>query len=87
MLAVVTPIAAAGPVGKASRVWFWKSLRWFIAAASVSVSMVLVLGIGVQITTVLVNGLTDKTAQAIGTALPGDLDPHSFRHVVPRPYP
>ena len=36
-----------------------------------AVSMVLVLAIGVQITTVIVNGLTDKTEQAIGTALPG----------------
>lgn len=40
-------------------------------AAFAPVSMVLVLGIGVQITTVVANGLTDKTEQAIGTALPG----------------
>ena len=71
VLAAVTPIAAAGLVSEAGRAWFWKSLRWFIAAAFAPVSMVLVLGIGVQITTGVANGLTNKIEQAIGTALPG----------------
>ena len=42
------PIAAAGLVADAGRSWFWKSLRWFHAAAFTPVLMVLVLGIGVQ---------------------------------------
>jgi hypothetical protein len=71
VLAAVTPVAAAGLVSEAGRAWLWKSLRWFLAAAFAPVSVVLVLGIGVQITTGVANGLTDKTQQAIGTALPG----------------
>jgi hypothetical protein len=71
VLAAATPVAAAGLVSDAGRTWFWKSLRWFLAAAFTPVPMVLVLGIGVQITTGVANGLADKTEQAIGTALPG----------------
>jgi TrbL/VirB6 plasmid conjugal transfer protein len=71
VLAAATPVAAAGLVSDAGRTWFWKSLRWFLAAAFTPVPMVLVLGIGVQITTGVANGLADKTQQAIGTALPG----------------
>src|SRR5215207_10400378 len=71
VLAAATPVAAAGLVSDAGRSWFWKSLRWFLAAAFTPVPMVLVLGIGVQITTGVANGLADKTEQAIGTALPG----------------
>jgi hypothetical protein len=71
VLAAVTPAAAAGLVSDAGRSWFWKSLRWFLAAAFTPVLMVMILGIGVQITTGVANGLADKTEQAIGTALPG----------------
>src|SRR5215218_1039192 len=71
VLAAATPVAAVGLVSDAGRSWFWKSLRWFLAAAFTPVPMVLVLGIGVQITTGVANGLADKTEQAIGTALPG----------------
>jgi hypothetical protein len=71
VLAAATPVAAAGLVSDAGRSWFWKSLRWFLAAAFTPVPMVLVLGIGVQITTGVANGLADKTEQAIGAALPG----------------
>src|SRR5215218_2510778 len=71
VLAAVTPAAAAGLVSDAGRSWFWKSLRWFLAAAFTPVLMVMILGIGVQITTGVANGLADRTEQAIGTALPG----------------
>jgi hypothetical protein len=71
VLAAATPVAATGLVSDAGRSWFWKSLRWFLAAAFTPVPMVLVLGIGVQITTGVANGMADKTEQAIGTALPG----------------
>ena len=71
VLAAITPVAAAGLVSDAGRSWFWKSLRWFHAAAFTPVLMVLMLGIGVQITTGVANGLADETQQAIGTALPG----------------
>ena len=46
VLAAMTPVAAAGLVGEAGRAWFWKSLRWFHAAAFTPVLMVLMLGVG-----------------------------------------
>lgn len=71
ILAAVTPIAAAGLVADAGRPWFWKSLRWFHAAALTPVITVLVLGIGVQLTTGVSQGAPDSPEAAIGTALPG----------------
>jgi type IV secretion system protein TrbL len=71
VLAAVTPAAAAGLVSDAGRTWFWKSLRWFLAAAFTPVLMVLMLGIGVQLTSGVANGLAEGTQRAIGTALPG----------------
>ncbi len=73
VLSTTTPISAAGLVANAGRAWFWKSLRWFIAAAFAPVIMVLVLGLGIQLTTGVANGMTDKTQAAIGTAVPGVL--------------
>jgi hypothetical protein len=72
VLMATTPIAAAGLVSEAGRSWFWKSLRWFHAAALAPVLMVLVLGVGVQYTTGVANGLTGVQG-AIGTAVPGVL--------------
>src|SRR5215213_5432879 len=73
VLAAMTPAAAAGLVGEAGRTWFWKSLRWFHAAAFTPVLMVLMLGVGVQITTGVAYGRADTTEHAVGTALPGVL--------------
>ena len=70
VLAATGAICAAGLVSDAGRSWFWKSLRWFHAAALTPVIMVLVLGIGVQLATGVASGLTDTTQQAVGTALP-----------------
>jgi type IV secretion system protein TrbL len=70
VLAATGPIAAAGLVSDAGRSWFWKSLRWFHAAALTPVLMVLVLGIGVQFSTGVAAHLADDTAKSIGTALP-----------------
>lgn len=70
ILAATGAISAAGLVSDAGRSWFWKSLRWFHAAALTPVIMVLVLGIGVQLATGVADGLTDTTQQAVGTALP-----------------
>ncbi|MBK8462867.1 MAG: hypothetical protein IPL36_07530 [Nigerium sp.] len=70
VLIATAPIAAAGLVSDAGRSWFWKSLRWFHAAALSPVIMVLVLGVGVQFTTGVANGLTGVQG-AIGTAVPG----------------
>lgn len=71
VLAATTPISAGGLVSNAGQSWFWKSLRWFIAAAFTPVLMILVLGIGVQMTSGVATGMTDTVQQAIGTAVPG----------------
>jgi len=71
VLMATTPIAAAGLVSDAGKAWFWKSLRWFHAAALAPALMVLVLGVGVQFTTGVANGLTTKMEAAVGTAVPG----------------
>jgi len=73
VLAALTPAAAAGLVSDAGRSWFWKSLRWFLAAAFAPVLMVLMLGVGVQLTTGVATGLAAGPAKAVGTALPGVL--------------
>lgn len=71
VLAATTPVAAAGLVGEAGRAWFWRSVRWFHAAAFTPVLTALLLGVGVQITTGAAQGLAAGPARAIGTALPG----------------
>jgi hypothetical protein len=71
VLVATTPISAAGLVSDAGGSWFWKSLRWFHAAALTPVLMVVVLGVGMQMTTGVATGFADKTQAAVGTALPG----------------
>ena len=71
VLVATAPISAAGLSTELGRPWFWKSLRWFHAAAFAPVLMVLVLGIGVQITTGVVTGQADALSTTVGTAIPG----------------
>jgi len=70
VLAATAPISAAGLVGDTGRAWFWKSLRWFHAAAFTPVVMTLIMGVGVQMASGVAGGQTDRTNEAIGTALP-----------------
>lgn len=70
VLAATTPISAAGLVGDTGRSWFWKSLRWFHAAAFTPVVMTLIMGVGVQMASGVAGGQADRTNEAIGTALP-----------------
>ena len=70
VLTATGPLAAAGLVSDFTRSWFWKSLRWFHAAAFTPVLMVMVLGIGVQFANGVAAHLADGTAKAFGTALP-----------------
>lgn len=72
VLAATTPIAAAGLVGDAGRTWFWKSLRWFHAAAFAPVVMVLVFGLANQFTTGVATGLASDLS-AVGTSVVGVL--------------
>lgn len=73
VLAATTPIAAAGLVGELGRGWFWRSVRWFHAAALTPLLMALLLGVGVQTTSGVTSGLSDGAARAVGSALPGVL--------------
>lgn len=70
VLTATGPLSAAGLVSDFTRAWFWKSLRWFHAAAFTPVLMVMVLGIGVQMSSGVAAHLADGTQKAIGTALP-----------------
>jgi hypothetical protein len=71
VLTATAPISAAGLLSDAGRAWFWKSLRWFHAAAFTPVLMVLVLGIGVQLTQGVTGAGTDRLDKAVATAVPG----------------
>jgi len=71
ILTAMTPLAAAGLVSEAGRSWFWKSLRWFHAAAFTPVLTVLVMGLGVKLTSGVAQGGTQTADAAIGTAFPG----------------
>lgn len=73
ILAATSAIAAGGLLAETSRSWFWKSLRWFIAALLISPLAVLVLGIGVSITEGVVAGRGDDDAAAVGMAVVGCL--------------
>ena len=70
VLVATGPLSAAGLVSDFTRSWFWKSLRWFHAAAFTPVLMVMVLGVGVQFANGVAAHLADGTAKAFGTALP-----------------
>jgi type IV secretion system protein TrbL len=71
VLAAVTPISATGLVTDFGRSWFWKSFRWFHAAALTPPLMVLALGVGVKITTGVALGAETDVLKSIGTAFVG----------------
>lgn len=71
VLAATTPISAAGLVVDFGRPWFWKSLRWFVAAALSPPLMVLCLGIGVKITSGVAIGSESDLLRSVGTAFVG----------------
>jgi len=71
VLAATNPVSAAGLVWDGGRSWFWKTLRWFLAAAFTPVLMILVLGLGVKATSGVALSMTDSLQAAIGTAVPG----------------
>ena len=64
VLVATGPLSAAGLVSDFTRSWFWKSLRWFHAAAFTPVLMVMVLGVGVQFANGVAAHLADGTAKA-----------------------
>src|SRR5829696_5425686 len=73
-LLVLAAISAGGLLAQASSAWFWRSLRWFLAALLVSPVAVLVLGVGVTITEGVVTGAEEtSTEAAVGMAVVGCL--------------
>ena len=73
VLAATSPIAAGGLVVEFGRSWFWRTLRWFHAAALTPPLMVLCLGIGVQIASSVAVGAESDILASLGTAFVGIL--------------
>ena len=71
ILAATSPISAAGLLSEGTRSWFWKSLRWFIAALMIGPLAALVLGIGKKLTDGVLSGAGESTQAAVGTAVVG----------------
>ena len=71
ILIATAPITAAGLVNDTSRVWFWKSLRWFIASLLIAPAAALILGVGVSLSRGVVAGAGTSTVAAAGTAVVG----------------
>ncbi|WNV75281.1 hypothetical protein [Geodermatophilus sp. DSM 44513] len=74
LLAATSAISAGGLLAQTSSAWFWRSLRWFLAALLVAPVAVLVLGVGVTITEGLLTGAEEtSTEAAVGMAVVGCL--------------
>ena len=70
VIVATTPISAAGLATETTRVWFWKSLRWFHAAAFAPVVTVMVTGIGMKYATGVAAGQATGALASIATAIP-----------------
>ncbi|WP_236834393.1 hypothetical protein [Blastococcus sp. KM273129] len=74
VLAATSAISAGGLLAQSSSAWFWRSLRWFLAALLVAPVAVLILGVGVTITEGIVSGAEEtSTEAAVGMAVVGCL--------------
>ncbi|SOC48592.1 hypothetical protein SAMN05660748_1294 [Blastococcus aggregatus] len=74
VLAATSAISAGGLLAQTSSSWFWRSLRWFLAALLLAPVAVLVLGVGVTITEGIVTGAEEtSTEAAVGMAVVGCL--------------
>ncbi len=71
VIQATSPISAAGLLSEGTRSWFWKSLRWFIAALMIGPLAALVLGIGKKLTDGVLSGAGESTQAAVGTAVVG----------------
>ena len=56
VLLATAPISAAGLLNDTTKIWFWKSLRWFIACLLIAPAAALILGVGVQLSNGVVSG-------------------------------
>jgi type IV secretion system protein TrbL len=73
ILTATAPISAGGLVNDTTKVWFWKTLRWFIACLLIAPTAALVLGIGVKLSAGVISGQGDQTAAAAGMAVVGTI--------------
>jgi len=71
VIQATSPISAAGLLSEGTRSWFWKSLRWFLAALMIGPLAALVLGIGKKLTDGVLSGAGESTQAAVGTAVVG----------------
>lgn len=55
------------------RTWFWRSLRWFVAALLIAPLAALVLGVGEKISEGVVSGTGDHSTAVVGMAVVGSL--------------
>ena len=69
ILMATSPISAAGLLSEGTRAWFWKSLRWFLAALMIGPLAALILGIGKLLTDGVISGAGTSTQGAVGTAV------------------
>ena len=70
VIVATAPIAAAGLANETTRAWFWKSFRWFHAAAFTPLLVVLVTGVGMKTAEGVATGGATTAEGAIGTAIP-----------------
>ena len=56
LITVTSPISAAGLVAEGTRTWFWKALRWFLAALMMAPLSALIFTIGIKVTEGVVAG-------------------------------
>lgn len=74
MVLVGTASISAGGLGsEVGKSWFWKTFRWFHAAAFTPVIMALMLGLGASFTSGVATGQEDGIDKAVGTAVPSIL--------------
>lgn len=71
ILLATAPISAAGLLGDSTKMWFWKTTRWFIASLLLAPFAALILGVGVQLSNGVVQGAGTDTVAAVGTAVVG----------------
>ena len=71
LLLATAPIAAAGLVNDTTKVWFWKTLRWFLASLLIAPAAALILGVGTSVSNGVISGAGTDTVAAAGTAVVG----------------
>ncbi len=74
VLVATAPVAAGGLLSDTGRVWFWKTLRWFLACLLISPMAALLLGVGVKVSQgVIAAPGQSSAAQQTGMAVVGSV--------------